>query len=163
MYRLLRTRKGLGRPEVAARVGDANRAAHKRSRDRPKKFAPQFLGDIERGKRRVPEQAAEGQDSIRHDLDLILALGDEQEDDEQGYALGWLGEELTLVEPAAYLADRDVADATALLLNALGRRVGVVPVWKSYVDAYGGTTISDLAATADYLGAVDRAGGRGDS
>ena len=159
VYRLLRERRGLSRANVAALVGRANRAGHRRERPlpgakgggpwpgakRPQVFSAQFLGQIERGARPVPESAEPGTRSIRRELDDLLALGDTGS--EVNYTLAWrMPDELPLVKPTASFdphpddagderLNPNRADAVATLIGAWSsrHRVAVLPVQGAYL------------------------------
>jgi hypothetical protein len=96
-------------------------------------------------------------DSVRDELDLRLALGDEQASDDLDYTLAWRAQTIELIRPARGFRERDHADAAAHLLSALGTRTAVVvPVWSSYIHERRGRVLESAREIAKYVGAVVR-------
>jgi hypothetical protein len=150
VYRLLREYKGLTRQDVAASVSPT-------ALRRGKRFHAPQLGQIENGQRPVPEGMDETLDSVRDELDLRLALGDEQASDDLVYTLAWRAQTIELIRPARGFRERDHADAAAHLLSALGTRTAVVvPVWSSYIHERRGRVLESAREIAKYVGAVVR-------
>lgn len=125
MYKALREARGWSRQQVAHEFGVSH----------------QFIGQIERGVRRVPGEIEDEDYSRKLDrtsLESLIALGERKADDhwQTLHSLGLIGRggNLHLSEPVAAFKSRDLADAVGALMLALGHRgVAVVPCWSSAV------------------------------